>query len=337
MIDFASRLDELYAFLTAEYGVGATDEERDAIDVLCAASIPIPGAARSPSLIFETDWLSLSCTPAWFAFGGAIVPHAIGQFKRTRIRYASSGISRMTEEADARGLPVVFVEPEWRTPRRWTKIRSGSGIDVGQALQDCLHVRVRSPKTLSVLQVDPYGAEARATRLRYLFEQVTKSEMRSTIPKVVIPAHFAYYCEIGLKLIQTQGRDGVAWEWLTNALAGVAVRNAFCYAKQETDGEDWRIASRALAWQVAPWTEGLARAFDRGRIAPRKLNSPNWRGAVGDAAGMIELKEVKQEIVRLARAGVLQKVTGQRFERGFVDEGMQTAVRRVIAGEAFVT
>ena len=334
VIDFAARLDELYDFLNREYGVGSTDEDRDAIDMIAAASIIIPGARRSSSLILETDWLSLHCRPAWFAFGGAIVPQAIGQFKRTRIRYASSGIKQMTEEADRAGRPVVFVEPEWRVPRKWTKIRSGSGVSVSEAFQECLHIKVKSPKTLSVLQVDPHGAEARATRLRYLFCQVTESDLRPKQPaSVVIPPHFAYYCEVALKLVAARG---VAWEWLTNAVAGVAMRNAVLYGRTDTNEDDWRIAGRALAWQVAPWTAGLLAAFEDHWIAPYQLRLGGWRERVGPEAGMLELQDVKAEIVRLASAGVLQKVDGQRFKRGFVDEQTRAAVRRVLAGRAFV-
>lgn len=189
------------------------------------------------------------------------------------------------------------------------------------------------------IQFDPHGAEARATRLRYLFTQVTESELRpKQAASVVIPPHFAYYCEITLRL--TEGR-GVSWEWLTNSVAGVAMRNAVLYGRTETNEDDWRIAGRALAWQVAPWTTGLLSAFDEHPIAPQSLGLGTWRSYTGPEAGLLDVKDVKAEIVRLARAGVLgagvRGVGSGRAPRGYADEQTRAAVRRVLSGRAFVT
>jgi hypothetical protein len=353
MIDFASRLDELYSFLDQSYSVGGdgatTDDDRDAIDILCAAMLHVPGAARSPNIILETDWLSRDCTPSWFAFGGAIIPHALGILQSKRVRYASLDIQDWSIAADKSGVPVVLVDPEWRIPRKWTKIHSGTGFSIGQTFSECLHVRARAPKTLGILQVDIHGAESRATRLRYLFNQVVKSELRPAImPGVVIPPHFAYHCEIALKL--AQARDGIAWEWLTNAVAGIAVRNAWLYGRTSVGEDDWRIAGRALAWQVPVWTAGmLARIddYELPAVTPLALGRTTWRDYVGPEAGMLEIKQVRSEIVRLSRApvGVLKRGEDSRWHPGrlgaqqepirFVDEETRGAVRRVLAGRAF--
>ena len=352
MIDFASRLDELYTFLDQSYSVGVADDDRDAIDLLCAASIPIKNHHRSPSIILETDWLSRDCAPAWFAFGGAIIPHSFGCLVNRRVRSAVMDVQSWSDRADSDGVAAVFVDAEWRTPRRWAKIRSDTGIDVGQALTTCLHVRAKSPKSLGILTVDPHGAESRATRLKYLFHQVVKSELRPpAAPGVVIPPHFAYHCEVALKLAQARAWGaGVAWEWLTNAAAGVAQRNAYLYGRETTNEDDWRIAGRALAWQAPVWTTGmLARLDDYTKpVKPESfLRYSNWRSYVGPEAGMLEMKQVRQEIMRLSSTvvGVLKRGDASRWHPGtlgsdgepirFVDEETRGAVRRVLTGRAF--
>ena len=339
-IDFAARLDDLYSFLNREYSVGAEEADQDAIDVLLAAQMSIPRQAVSPPIIIETDWLSRDCSTAWFAFGGAIIPRAVGILQERRARESAKRLDEWTAESAARGLPVVFVDPEWRTPRRWPNVRSGAGFNVGRCFQDCLRVRARSPKSLGILAVDPYGADARAAKLNHLCKQVVACQFRNSVsisPRLVVPKYYAYYCEIALKLCQGHPA-GASWEWLTNTIARFAVRNAWLYGREETGEADWALAGRLLAWQVPIWTAGLLRQFAAGPIANAKLfPSRAWRSYVGPEAAALELKVVKKEIARLAAAGVLQKIAiGAQVPRGYESKEMREAVGRVLDGKAFV-
>ena len=301
MIDFASRVDELVSYLDTAYGIGRQPGDRDAIELLLAVQVDMPDKRPAPKLCIDTDWLSRDCVSAWFAFGGAVEPHALGEMLMRRVRAALDLWRRWEEESE----PFVLVDAEWRTQRVWHKINIGYCLD--EKFHDCLRVRARSPKSLGVLTADGQ-ADRRAERLRYLTREAVVSAHRAAeMPALVLPDGFAYYCELALKL----ARPGAAWEWMVNALARSMLMRARLYNKMDTS-EEAAWAGRVLAWQVAPWTGSLLRAIAESReqcISKRLLANKQgtWRSHVGHAAGLMDIKKVRAELRRLTAAGVLRE------------------------------
>ena len=92
MLDWSSRLDDLYHYVASIYQISDTG----AIDILLAALLPVP---RTPAvwLIIETNWYSRFCDSAWFSFGewhvassvsGRDPQHAAAEGQRTHQRVA---------------------------------------------------------------------------------------------------------------------------------------------------------------------------------------------------------------------------------------------------------
>jgi hypothetical protein len=325
MIDWTGRIDELMDFLIREYSLAAAAADRPGVELLLSLSIQLPDGQPAPRVILETDWLTRDCTAAWFAFGGKIVPHAIATLNGMRAAQARI----LTEKWSAEWRPAVFVDAEWRRPRRWAKCHSGSGYSLSESFQEALRARVRSPKSLSVLSVDSRAAESRAGRLRYLTENIVYSETRGRLsPRVILPADYGYWCELAIRL----ARPGVGWEWMVNAVASVAVRHAYIYDRQETEAEDWRLAARVLAWQAPAWTTGLLERIAEGSLTRKGVGKPAWRGYVGPAAGELESqKDLRAELRRLVTNGVIRASFG--WIKGEGTDWENTI--RLLRGEAF--
>lgn len=334
MIDFEQRIADLMLFLQSEYALVPND--RPAVELLLSLIIRLPDGSPAPRVILDTDWLSRDCTGAWFALGGKIVPYSVAKLSGMRAWPARRQLESWTQDEASAGRPVVFVEPEWRAPRRWIKSQSGTGWSIAESLNDCLRIRVRAPKSLSVLQVDRDQAGARAGKLKYLVSKVVESELRlRSAPKLALPPDYGYWCEIACKVMR---KESGVWEWLVEAVARIAVRNAYVHGRARTESEDWRLAGRVLGWQAAPWTAGLITRIAQGPMDNRRLSGRGWREYVhipgtGGEWGMESAKELRVELRRLAAAGLIRMTPGHGWSAGAQPDWQNTI--KLIAGHAF--
>lgn len=335
MIDFAARFDDLFDLLRNEHGLA--EDERPGLEVLCAASVIPRVLSPSPWLVLETDWLSRTTRDAWFSLGGELVPHALGVLQAMRTRTAVYTLDEWIAEECGSGRPLVFVEPEWRRPRVWTAVRSGSQFRLGQRLYETLRVRVKSPRTLSVLSATT-AAEARRARLRHAAREVLRSDFRvDNLPAVnesELPRDFAYWCELTMKL----ARQGTDWSWLTNAVLAIARRRAYLFGREKVNPQDWELAGKMLSWQAPVWTAGMLRKFigkTRG-IFPGALRKQTWIDAVGQEAAQAGRVVVRREFERLRSCGVIQKVEGGVYWSEYrLAEQDQPLIERLLDGRAF--
>lgn len=330
MIDFPARFDELFMLLCREYNL--TESDRDSVDVLCTL-LACPAGLQPARFIIETDWLSRECSLAWFALG-LFVPRALGSLQCQRTREACFTLDTWEIQAKQAGTALMFVEPEYRKPRVWTAVKSGSQFRLSHRLTDCLRLRVNSPRSLGVVEFGA-AAQARHAKLSSLARQVLESQFRAEsqeiIAQIAPPSGFGFFCELAQKL----AREGVDWAWLTNSVLSFVVRRAWLYDRQ-IDGSDWRLAGVLLRDQVPAWTCGLLNG-----MLEKQTEDINWPGkvrekwvqAVGAEAAEAGRETIATEISRLFRAGLLERRPaggGYRVLKGF---GVH--LRQLLNGQAF--
>jgi len=319
MMDFTPRIDDLCGFLADSYGlVGATDPESDtrlAVELLLASLLvfsPECPAARM-SLCLDTEWMSVDCSRAWFAFGGLTAPRSLAVIRSVRPRGVEQTVAAWDafDQGAKYKFPRLYVDPDSRTAWKWhPRARTPAG-PLAQTIDRALHVRVRTPKSLASLALGS-NDDSRRSRLAYLTRKVVESEVRqAAMPKTTATRELAYYTELCVRACgMSYPGYRFDWVWLASACAFASARLAALYGKAHADARSQAKAARVLTWQLPPWTAWIiGQANDATAFEPRQLV----------ALGGYDRETVRRDVRRLVDAGVLHTVAKGTY-RTYKDE-----------------